>query len=168
MKKIRNPPHPLQAGDDPCPEDLPPHLRERLERIVPHLIKLGMGCVHSAESEGDGGEETTVDCERRVGTCRSVCCSFRFALTESEVEEGRIRWERERPYFIAHAADGYCTHHDRETRRCTVWEHRPLRCRRFDCRRESTIWEDADRQVLRERTFDHLPGKRTISGKEPF
>ena len=158
MKK--KPPVPCRpSGKEGCPapEDLPPHLRERLERIIPHLITLGMGCVHSAEKEGDGLEETAVDCSLRVGTCRSVCCSFRFALTEDEVTRGLICWDLQKPYFIAQAKDGYCTHHDRDTRRCTVWQDRPLRCRRYDCLRESSVWEDGDRHVLTEGIFDHLP-----------
>jgi hypothetical protein len=33
------------------------------------------------------------------------------------VEEGDIGWEFGRPYLIAHGADGYCVHPDRESYR---------------------------------------------------
>jgi hypothetical protein len=153
----RRTPSPPGGKRDPDPDDLPPHLQERLQRLIPRLIELGMGCVHSAESEADGEEETSVDCGDRVSVCRAVCCSFRFALTEAEVARGDIGWEKEKPYFIAQGDDGYCTHHDGETMNCRIWEKRPLRCRRYDCRRESSFWEDADGNIIRNGTFDHLP-----------
>lgn len=142
------------------PEELTPRLKERLERLVPSLIELGFGCVHSAESESDGSPETVVDCAAYVTHCRAVCCSYRFALTEGEVREGRILWDRERPYFIARSENGYCPHHDEETRRCRIWDHRPLRCRRYDCRKESSFWENVEKGTVRPGTFGHLPEKR--------
>ena len=59
--------------------------------------------------------------------------------------------------FIARGENGYCPHHDEKTRRCLIWDDRPLRCRRYDCRKESSFWEDADRGSVRPGTFDHLP-----------
>lgn len=156
------------------PDELAPHLRERLYRLVPRLIELGLGCVHSAERADDGGVETAVDCAARIPVCRSVCCTFRFALTEEEVAGGLISWNPARPYFIGRGEDGYCLHHDRATGGCLIWEQRPLRCRRYDCRRESSFWVDDDGMVLREGTFDHLgrgrsgeaPGPGEVDGKK--
>ena len=51
-----------------------------------------------------------------------------------DVEEGIIRWEFGRPYFIAHGEDGYCVHMDRNIYKCTVREHRTVPCRGFNCR----------------------------------
>ena len=139
------------------PENLTPHLRERLEKLVPRLLELGLGSVHSAETESDGGSDADVDCFNRLEHCRAVCCSYRFALTEDEVAEGKILWDREKPHFIARGGNGYCSHHDEKTRRCRIWDDRPLRCRRYDCRRLESFWADAERHTLRRGTFDHLP-----------
>ena len=158
----------LQRDQGPAdPEELTPHLRERLHKLVPRLIELGLGCVHSGEKVDDGGVDTAVDCAARIPVCRSVCCTFRFALTEEEVAGGIIGWDRSRPYFIGRGEDGYCIHHDRETGGCLIWQRRPLRCRRYDCRRESSFWADAGRMVLKEGTFDHLDRERSKKPEVP-
>ena len=36
--------------------------------------------------------------------------------------------------------DGYCPHLNRQTLQCEVWEARPLRCRRYDRRKDREIW----------------------------
>jgi len=58
---------------------------------------------------------------------------FPFALSKQDVEEGLIHWEFGRPYLIAHDDDGYCVHLDRETYKCTAYEHRTVPCRGFGC-----------------------------------
>lgn len=149
MKDPRRAPHDF--------DDLTPELRQRLLRLVPKLIELGMGCTYSAESPEDGRAEADVDCARRTPLCRAVCCSFRFALTREETEAGEIMHDAGHPFFIAQGPDGYCVHHDRDGRLCTIWEKRPLRCRRYSCLAESRVWQDADSLALRPGTFDHLP-----------
>ena len=62
-----------------------------------------------------------------------------FALTKDEVGLGRIMYNTDRPYFIARDPDGYCPHLERETFSCRVWDHRPERCRRYDCRQEPEL-----------------------------
>ncbi|MBE0523836.1 MAG: hypothetical protein IBX40_05835 [Methanosarcinales archaeon] len=57
-----------------------------------------------------------------------VCCKLPFALLRQDVEDCTVRWKSGRPYLIAHGADGYCLHLDRENYRCTVWEQRPVPC----------------------------------------
>ena len=137
------------------PEDLVPHLRERLENLVPSLLELGLCRVYSAE-EADG-QEAEINCPERVDRCLAVCCSYRFALTEAEVGERRVRWDPAEPHFIARGADGYCVHHDSATRRCRIWDARPLRCRRYDCRSESTIWKGPEEDEIDGEAFAHLP-----------
>ena len=64
-------------------------------------------------------------------------------LTKDEVEAGYVQYNEERPFFIARSPDdGYCPHMDRETYACKVYENRPLRCRRYDCRDDSEVWPD--------------------------
>jgi len=66
------------------------------------------------------------------------------------VEDCAIRWESGRPYLIAHGADGYCVHPDRENYRCTVWEQRPVPCPGFDCEDNEKwkVWEDFVEMVI--------------------
>ena len=52
---------------------------------------------------------------------------------QQDVEEGVVRWEFGRPYLMAHDAEGYCVHLDREAYRCTAYDHRPVPCRGFNC-----------------------------------
>lgn len=43
--------------------------------------------------------------------------------------------------------DGYCTHMERGTCRCTIHAHRPIPCRGYDCRKDQRIWLDFDNMV---------------------
>lgn len=138
-------------------EDLPPRWQKRLLGLAPSLLSLGMASVLSAEEAGEGAAVHGLDCSSRLPACRAVCCSLLFALTKDEVQAGKVAWDRERPHLIALGEDGFCTHLDRESLHCLVYEDRPLRCRRYDCRRESDFWEDGGGLSVREGTFDHLP-----------
>lgn len=82
-----------------------------------------------------------VDCRGKLDTCKAACCRIPFALSRQDVDEGVIRWNFGRPYLIAHDADGYCVHLDRNTYRCSVHEYRPVPCRGFDCSKDKRIWE---------------------------
>jgi len=107
---------------------------EELERVVSAMMKsleLGICVVYGDEDEDV--PDAVVDCGSRLDQCRSLCCSFQFALTKQEVQRGHIRYDARRPFFIAHDADSYCHHLDRETLKCSVWKDRPLRCRKYDC-----------------------------------
>ena len=145
------------AGSGPDFDDLKPELQARLLSLVPKLIALGMGRTYSAEDPADGCAETSGDYQNRTAVCRAVCCSYRFALTREESERGDIRFDEHHPCFIAQGPDGYCIHHDPEERRCTIWENRPLRCRRYSCLAESSIWKEGDPLAMLPGTFDHLP-----------
>jgi Fe-S-cluster containining protein len=122
-----------------------------------------MGRTFSVEDPGDGRPEPDVDCGRRTPFCKAVCCSFRFALTEEEADGGTIRFDEAHPCFIARGSDGYCTHHDRGNRSCTIWNQRPLRCRRYSCLDESEIWENGDSLAILPGTFDHLSDSKSDS-----
>jgi Fe-S-cluster containining protein len=93
--------------------------------------------------------ETEVDCQNRRHLCK-VCCKFPSALSRQDVEEGVIRWEFGRPYLIAHGADGYCVHLDRESYRCTVWEQRPVPCLGFDSEDNEKwkVWADCGEKIV--------------------
>ena len=100
--------------------------------------------------------EAAVDCENRVHLCRAACCKLPLALSREDVQEGVVQWELGQPYMIAHAADGYCVHMDRETCGCTVYAQRPIPCRGYDCRQDQRIWLDFDNYVINPRV--HEPG----------
>lgn len=102
--------------------------------------------------EFQGGAE--IDCENRVHLCRAACCKLPLALSREDVQEGVVQWELSRPYMIAHAADGYCVHMDRDTCACTVYEQRPIPCRGYDCREDERIWLDFENKVVNPRIYE--------------
>jgi Fe-S-cluster containining protein len=125
---------------------IPPEEQRRIKRMLERLMELGIGAVYADE---DGGREASVDCEARLPLCRAVCCTFHFALTKQEAREGRIAHNPRRPFFIKRDEDGYCPHMDRDTCRCSVWPHRPARCRNYDCREDPEVWEDPEGRIIR-------------------
>jgi Fe-S-cluster containining protein len=50
--------------------------------------------------------------------------------------------------------DGYCTHLDRCTGGCRVYEQRPIPCRGYDCRKDKRIWLDFEKGVINPRIGD--------------
>jgi hypothetical protein len=115
---------------------LPEEERRRLISALQKMVEMGIAAVYGGEDEGV--PDAPVDCGPRLGACGAKCCTLVFALTKEEVSKGLIRHNPERPFFIARDADGYCPHLDRDALRCEVWKDRPLRCRRYDCRTDST------------------------------
>ena len=105
--------------------------RQRIVSILNKMLKMGIGAVYGQEEEGL--PDAVIDCRKRIQECRAACCTLTFALTRDEVLKGSIKHNRERPFFISRNTDGYCTHLDRSSMECTVWNDRPLRCRRYDC-----------------------------------
>ena len=98
-------------------------------------------------------EETAyipVNCEERLHICEAVCCRLGFPLSTGEVEDGHIRWDLGQPYYIRHEEDGYCTHNDRETHGCAIYQDRPQVCRKYSCANDERIWTDFDNMVLNE------------------
>jgi len=87
-------------------------------------------------------ETAEIDCAARYYLCKGSCCRLRFPLTRQDLDEGVVRWDYSRPYLNAQRADGYCTHNDPATLRCTIYAQRPTVCRQFDCREDPRIWVD--------------------------
>ena len=87
--------------------------------------------VYGVEDETE--PEVKVDCGTRIESCRAVCCTYAFALTQEEVGKGFVKYNTERPYYIARDADGYCPHLNRATFACSIHDRRPLRCRKYAC-----------------------------------
>lgn len=130
-----------EFADDPDYQALSAEERARLISVMEKMLDWGMGAVYGDENEGV--PDADVDCAARIPRCKAKCCTFIFALTKEEVAAGRIAYNTERPYFIARdPTDGYCPHMDRATCQCTVWEERPLRCRRYDCSDDPNVWPE--------------------------
>jgi Fe-S-cluster containining protein len=108
-----------------------------------------------------------VDCEARFPLCHARCCSFTFALSQQDVEEGKVLWELEDPYVIRHEPDGYCSHLDRDTLFCTIREHRPATCRGYDCRGDTRIWIDFDKRIPAPMPEGLLQLTRRVPGMQP-
>jgi len=92
--------------------------------------------------------EARIDCENRVHLCRASCCRLPFALSKQDIREGVIRWDLGQPYMIEQTAQGYCTHMEQPSCRCTVRDHRPVPCRAYDCRKDQKIWLDFENRVI--------------------
>jgi Fe-S-cluster containining protein len=105
--------------------------KTKLVSIMKRTMELGIGAVYGQEDEK--APDAVVDCTTRLAWCRSVCCTFSFALTKDEVKRGFIKHDRRQPFFVAREQDAYCPHLERGTFRCSIWSERPLRCRQYDC-----------------------------------
>jgi Fe-S-cluster containining protein len=91
-----------------------------------------------------------VDCSARMVVCHAVCCHLSVALSAEEVEAGRLRWDLGNPYRLRREADGRCTHQDRSTGWCGVYEDRPRPCRTYSCATDGRIWKDFAAMELNE------------------
>jgi hypothetical protein len=130
-------------------------LDERMREVAVRLAKKnsekGVGVLIQEEPEYDKYNfegEAQIDCENRVHLCRAACCRLPFALSKQDIREGVIHWDLGQPYIIAQEKDGYCTHLERASCRCTVREQRPVPCRAYDCRKEKRIWLDFENRVI--------------------
>jgi len=129
--------------------------RADIKKMIERLMEKGFFVVYGDEAD----EEKTVlfDPGGRKELCKAICCSSVFALTKKEVEKGIIKWNPKRPYFIARDEDGYCPHLDRKSLLCKIWEDRPERCRKYDCRKDQNVWIDWKGNTINKDVFKHLP-----------
>lgn len=121
------------------------------QRLAKRFLDKGMGMVVQESEVQDKytfQSDVRIDCENRIHLCKAACCKMHFALSRQDLEEGVVRWDLSRPYVIAQGQDGYCTHLDRGTHQCTVYKHRPLPCRGYDCRNDKRIWLDFEKKIV--------------------
>jgi Fe-S-cluster containining protein len=88
-----------------------------------------------------------IDCEARVHLCKAKCCTLVFPLSVQDLDERVVRWDYSKPYQIGRRPDGYCVHNEPGTCHCTVYDHRPGICRRYDCRTDKRIWSDFEARI---------------------
>lgn len=85
------------------------------------------------------------DCLDALPYCHAQCCALKGILLTSEEEEADIDpkfLEVNAQFNVAEmkrSCDGYCGALDRDTRRCTIYDNRPLTCRSFHCTRGSEM-----------------------------
>jgi hypothetical protein len=88
-----------------------------------------------------------IDCASLLHLCHARCCSLAVELTQQDLNEGKLAWDVEQPYFLRLAGDGYCTYLDRTRGSCTEYAIRPAACRGFDCRGDKRIWIDFAKRI---------------------
>jgi Fe-S-cluster containining protein len=89
----------------------------------------------------------TIDCASRVHLCKAQCCTFAFYLTEQDLDEGVVRWDYGRPYWIQTGENGHCIHCEPGTLRCRIHHNRPYVCRVYDCRNDKRVWHDFEGMI---------------------
>jgi hypothetical protein len=120
---------------------------EQLRReYVERRMAVAMQEFGVSKYEFSGGAE--IDCESRLHLCKAACCRLPFALSKQDVQEGVVKWDLGQPYMNARDAEGYCTHVDKCSGRCTIYAQRPIPCRGYDCRKDERIWLDFENRVI--------------------
>jgi Fe-S-cluster containining protein len=123
---------------------------ESSDRLRREYVERGMAVAMQefgvSKYEFKGGAE--IDCGSRIHLCKSACCRLPFALSREDVKEGIVKWELGQPYMNARDGDGHCSHLDRCSGRCGVYEQRPIPCRGYDCREDRRIWVDFEKRVI--------------------
>ena len=124
------------------------------EQLRRRYLERGMAVVMQefgvSKYEFKGGAK--IDCESRLH--KASCCRLPFALSKQDVQEGIVRWDLGQPYLNARDDQGYCTHLERGGCRCTIYRHRRIPCRGYDCRKDRRIWLDFEKCVVNPRVAD--------------
>lgn len=128
-----------EFADDPDFLELPPDAQKKLIEFLSRSMEMKLGVVYGNEDPDQ--EESCIDCSTHQHLCKAKCCTFIFALTQEEAEANQVKYNKEKPFFIARdEEDGYCPHLDRESYQCEVWNNRPIRCRAYSCEGDKDIW----------------------------
>src|SRR5262249_1116276 len=128
-------------------------LSEQLRReYVDRGMAVAMQEFGVSKYEFKGGAE--IDCESRLHLCKAACCRLPFALSKQDVQESIVKWDLGQPYLNARGEHGYCVHLEKGTCRCTIYNHRPVPCRGYDCRKDERIWLDFENRVVNPHVAD--------------
>lgn len=116
---------------------------------------------------GKGGDkyapvhEVDVDCDKRWHLCKAACCTLGIALSKQDLAEGVVKWDPGEPYLIRRGEGAHCCH-VQENFHCEVREHRPLICRRYNCKEDPRIWDDYDNYVPNAESIADLLSKKDM------
>jgi hypothetical protein len=137
-------------------EGLETRQQEAAERLRRQYVERGMAVAIQefgvSKYAFKGGAE--IDCDSRIHLCKAACCRLPLALSKEDVQEGIVRWDLGQPYVNAQDKDGYCVHMNRQTCRCSIYTHRPIPCRGYDCRQDKRIWVNFENKVINPRVDD--------------
>ncbi len=129
-------------------DDLPRRVRRSVETLDacsanPPLVRIGdYGDKYALDNTPE------IDCASRWELCKGICCRLEFSLSQQDLDEGVVTWNRNRPYLRASGEQGRCVHQDCESGACGIYLQRPAPCRTYDCRSDKRIWIDFEaRQV---------------------
>lgn len=147
-------------------EELDERKKQVGQRLAEKFAEKGMGVALTNDEQDKYAYEGSVeiDCENRIALCRGACCRLSFALTVQDLEEGRVKWDLGRPYMIRHDEDGYCHHIERASKRCGLYDSRPVVCRSYDCRKDKRIWEDFENRVVSPNLEQLFPQRQAAEG----
>lgn len=124
-------------------------LETMMAQVSQQLEGLPMPKVMLAKSEDKYHcqHAVTIDCASRIHLCKAKCCTFAFYLTDQDLDEGIVRWDYGRPYWIQTDQNGYCVHCEPGALRCRIHPYRPYVCRAYDCRNDKRVWRDFERMI---------------------
>lgn len=137
-------------------EELSVHLARTYDRLDdgPFAAQAQIESVSLTDKREQPNSE--VDCEARMPLCHGACCSLEVPLSAQDLEEGIVRWDVGRPYYIRHDGDGRCTHQVRATGFCGIYGDRPRECRSYSCKNDRRIWRDFDLRVPNTKAIEAL------------
>lgn len=141
-------------------------LEAKLESVKDEIAKRSKQYTTGVMLFTDGGMEILdpgINCDERLHICKAACCRLSFALSLSDLEVGKVKWDFGKPYYIRHTASGHCVHLDQGSCHCGVYDHRPKICRGYSCQDDQRIWIDFDKMVLNQEWIDqHLGGEKLV------
>ncbi|HZS36415.1 MAG TPA: hypothetical protein VFF06_06300, partial [Polyangia bacterium] len=81
---------------------------EVAERIARAGEQLGAGpfadgarvAAESSLDDKRAAPNAAVDCDARLPLCRAVCCTLQVPLAPQDLEEGVVRWDPARPFYL--------------------------------------------------------------------
>lgn len=131
-------------------EELDQHKHAVGKRLAEDFKKKNMGAMlqDPEYNKYTFSDNVSIDCARWIHLCRGACCRIPFALSKQDIREGIVHWSLGEPYLIEHGRDGYCAHLEPGSSGCSIYEHRPVPCRAFDCRKDSRIWLDFEKEKI--------------------
>ncbi len=139
---------------------LPDELLDSVRSVKKEVLEKGETAILGVsirKPESDNNEFVPVNCGERLHICKGACCKLSFCLSVSEIEDGNLKWDLGRPYFIRRQSNGYCHHLNNETKCCTIYNDRPPVCRKYSCANDERIWIDFDKMILNEKWIsEHL------------
>lgn len=143
-------------GADPAEDEPaePPPTETAIARRPEEAVAVSWPAIAIAVEPEEAPAPVEVNCAERMHVCHAVCCKLNFALTAGEVDAGKVKWDLGYPYYVRRNADGWCTHHDRDSGACGVYADRPGVCRRYSCANDGRIWKDFDAMVLNSAWLD--------------